>query len=364
MTIAIDDSRATFIWFESFRGLLADPPVETKRPYLLTPEGYADAFTASVSGTPNGPVGVTPPWPRKGSHMFWAHYLGGQRDLARVKGAAAWNALVPFRVRVPVGTNVPFAGTMSIEGFLYPHGHALVITVRLAAQGLNLDDTVDALVGIRGGKPVELDALARKGLEWLRSSTFGADAKPDTVTETPYSVQTFIRSEGANGVNPIVEGDPIHRALQACTSWSPTWKVDALQPLAPRLAGINLPAPPGHAMYVDKHGQSAWFPETSNVAGGAAQRSLSCYHRNQVFGALQVESLSALMDVTAGVLANGAALSLRHDNCARRGADTLGRMYGAQKTYKSGSIRAHIERRGLAGVTNDVRARYGRPALF
>jgi hypothetical protein len=372
MTISVSDTRVSFIWFERTGALLTDPAAETPWPFLSKPAGYAEAFDRARIASPYA-QGLTPPWPSKGIHKFWMYYLG-QADLGRTEGTTAWKLSVPLQVRVPFKL-LTHPGKVGVKGFLYPHGNAFVVNVRLAGNR-PLDETLDSLIGIRRDKSITLDLgttlpqmkmdqLAAQGLAWLRQEVLGEKAPPGEITATPYSVVTFISLTGADASASIAQGDPIHRALQACTSWSPTWKIDALRQITEMLADIDQPAPPGHAMYVDKHGQATWFPEKGKVVKGKGkQQSLTCYHNNQFFGALQVESLAALMQLTSEMLDNGAALSPRHGDCARRGADTLGRMYSGEKTYKSGSIRAHIDRAGFVGATNKVRAWNARGPLF
>lgn len=376
MTITVKDARFNFIWFETSLALLAEPAPHAPHAFLGRAGSYATTFRAARTRSPDA-AGLKPPWPQTGSHKFWWYYLGHDTPLCDVKGSKAWNALVPLRIRIPVTLGAAwFPGTISAEGYLYPHGHALVVSARLSpkeplplrdtvilAQAVRRDKSLDATWNNEAAASAKLDMFAERALTWLRTAGLGEDARRGTREVDPYSVVTFVRTDGASATEPIAADGEIRRALEATTTWRSSWEVDTLHPLETAVAHIERRSPAGHVMYVDRRGQAAWFPEKASFSA-SERHSLGCYDRNQLFGALQVESLGGLMRCIDAAVQRGDQLSQTEEDCARHASGVLGRLLGGHDSvYKSGSIRAHIERTGFVEPTNAVRSRYGMDPL-
>jgi hypothetical protein len=381
MSPQVADVRLTLIWAETNLALLAAAAKPAPLGALGRAATYAYLFDAlRRAEVPAGaPESLALPWPApRAAQRFWRAYLnvGRGRMLTAVEGADAWKQLVPLRGPLPCEITIPDQRVrVTAEGFYYPHGIALAVTV----SGLwpdaprELPDVTTLLhelvagdrpvlvewTGAAGPASTSLDDFATQALTWLRESAFGAGAQPGIAVNRPYSVTSFVR---LNQVDPTVatpDQGPVHRTLEAVTAWLPDWTINQLPPLASRCAAIR-PAPPSHVCYAGAHGHAIWFPAPA-VAG---RRTLSCYHRNQLFAALQVESLSEMLRRVDQQLTAGGALSPAADQCAKLAAGIVGRLYGGvDDTYRSGSARQHIERRGFVDAVNSMRTRYRVPLL-
>lgn len=341
---------------------------------LLTPRpAYEVAFRRVKGGGEVGSVALELPWPRPSGQYFWTYYLEGPPG--RVGGAQAWKALVPFRGDLPATVEAPWLrpGRLSVEGFFYPHGVAFVLTASCRSS-LTLEEAVDKAFDVRKTKRFEvawdgeeasdaltLEALACRALDALHEMAFGSDAPAGDRSVTPFSVVTVVRGRGVDPGAPPEEGGPVHRALEALTTWRPSWRYDVLPDLSEASLRIRT-APPSHVLYGRKRGRAVWYPALFTLEGGDIH-SLSCYHRNLVLASLQVESLGGLIASTVGRVREGVPLSACHRECARRAAGILGRLYGGVATYRSWSPRAQIEQNGLVPVVNEVRDFFDMPAL-
>ena len=362
--IQIHNLRLSFIW------------VETVLNRLERRSSYKERFD-QVLRSGMGLKGLHLPWSELGRHFFWSYYLEHGAP-GNISGNRAWKELVPFREKVPAAVEVCWLqGRLVLEAFYYPHGFALVVTA-VCCTDLTLEEAVEKAFEVRrtgrfqvkwvrptgrfqvewdeGEAPefLSLDAFADKGLTALRKVALGPGAAPGARRFTPFTVVTVVRGTGVNPVAPTPNGGEVHRALEAMTTWRPTWRYDVL----PNLAEVSLkirPAPPSHVLYGHTRGRAVWFPGLF-IQKDRRLHSLACYHRNLVFTSLQVESLSGLISETAKQIRDGTPLSAAHRECARRAVGILGRLYGgAPSTYRTWSPRAHIEQNDLVMAVNEVR---------
>lgn len=366
--IQIHDLRLSFIWTETCLDLIRDveSPGTGIAPlaFLGRRPSYARRFEEALEGG-NVPLDLEAPWPRPSGQYFWTYYLEGCTP-GRVSGVRAWKALVPFRGEVPATVEAPWLqpGRLTLEGYFYPHGLALVVTAS-CRSALTPGEAVEKAFEIRrtkrysvewpsreGSDVLALDALASRALFELRRRSF-LFAGVDDRSVTPFSVTTVVQGEGVDPGAQPQRGGKVQRMLEAVTTWWPTWRYDELPELENATLKIRR-APPSHVLYGHKRGRAVWFPALFTQKGGDLH-SLSCYHRNLVLASLQVESLSGLVAVTAKQIDEGAWLAASHQECARRAAGILGRMYGGVATYKSWSPRVQIEQNDLVPVVNRVR---------
>jgi|GEM_PF-1953422 len=376
----VADVRVTLIWTETNLALLADPQPKGAPLAGLGREAlYARLFEESLRGTAV-PADLEPPWPnRAGTQRFWRSYLkiGRGKTLSALPGGSAWRYLVPFRRRVPCTVTIPGIDgvRLLVEGFYYPHGTALVVTIHatwpeasprdlLLASGFLHDVVTGArLVSVTwppgAAQSQKLNRLVTPALTWLRESAIGPGAEPGDAGERPYTVTTFVALRDVDPEQPTPDQQTVHRCLAAVTDWLPDWQINALSPLADCRAAIR-PAPPSHVCYVGARGVAVWYPAPAVEPKGPT--TLSCYHRNQVFAAMQIESVNAMLRKLNGLAAGGEVVSPTADECGRLGAGIAGRLYGGVDTYRSGSARSHIDQRFVAQV-NTARARYGMGAL-
>lgn len=372
--IEIHDLRLSFIWVETVLDLVRHAvPSGAPLAFLGRRSSYAQRFE-QVLRSPREPGGLEPPWRRPAGHFFWTYYLRG-RTPGNVSGDQAWKALVPFRGKVPAAVEAPWlGGDLVPETFLYPHGLALVVTALCRAH-LPLEEAVEKAFEVRQtgkfqvewdegrvSQSLSLDAFVGKALTTLGKAGFGPGATPDARSVTPFTLATVVRGTGVHPNAPVPDGGKAHRALEAITTWRPTWRYDVL----PNLAEVSLQirrAPPSHVLYYGKRGRAVWFPGLF-IREARDLHSLACYHRNLVFASLQVESLSGLVSQTAKQIRDMSPLSVTHRECARRAVGILGRLYGGlRSTYRSRSPRAHIEQNDLVMVVNEVRDFFNMPLL-
>lgn len=367
MNIQINYLRLSFIWVETVVDLIADSvPSDAPLAFLGRPGSYIEIFDRLLPGG-TGPRGLEMPWPTPSGQFFWTYYLEG-RTPGYVSGKQAWKALVPFRKKLPIVIEAPGLPGQSIaEAFFYPHGVALILTV-LCRADLSLEEAVEGAFEVRrkGKLRIEwqkdftdtltLDSLADRLLTALRRLAIGPTATPGHRSITPFSLFTVVRGTGVAPSMPMPHGGEVHRALEAVTTWRPTWRFDAL----PNLDDVTLPtrtAPPSHVLYAHTRGRAIWFPG-SFTQQGRNVHSLTCYHGNLTFASLQVESLGSLIVSTARQIhqETGRVLSPTHLECARRAAGILGRFYGGSPSiYQSFSPRTQTDQNNLLDSLNTVR---------
>ena len=114
----------------------------------------------------------------------------------------------------------------------------------------------------------------------------------------------------------------------------------------------------GSVFYASGRGRAIWFPGLFTLQKQRVS-SLSCYHRNNLMGAMQVDSLGALVAGTAALLRNGTALSdltAGHKARSRRACECLERLFTGDRrmTYRSDSLKEQVRRDYLSDL-NDLR---------
>ena len=183
----IQDLRLSFIWAETFLDVLRDPTTDVPFCFLGSRPLYAAIFRRVLLGRKYRALG--PPWSQPSGDYFWTYYLEG-RTPGDLTGVQAWKGLVPFRTDVPVEVVAPWfqPGRLTLEGYFYPHGIALVITA-VNRTPLALRQVVERAFQVRrigrfnvsddaheASEAVSLDALALRGLRSLRVQAFGTSA--------------------------------------------------------------------------------------------------------------------------------------------------------------------------------------------
>jgi hypothetical protein len=379
MTIRIVDFRISFLWFADADLLFEDPVPDVPAAFLGTDAGYVERLEALRAGAQ--PAGVRLPWPEQPGKTFWSMYLGHAPDT--VSPWKAWKHFVPLRQRPAVNVSAPgLPGSSSVEGYLYPHGIAVVAEVNLfggAGSGWDPIEAAEVAHQVRFDKVFELadadgapaaaklEAVGTSAIRSLWRSAYGGEPVP--ALHSPYTVTTFVRLRGDPADAAPVEGGEVHRMLEAVTRWRTSgWQNAALPPLAE--AGIDSAGgTPGHLHYARRQGRAAWYP-THALDAPRGLRRMRCYHHNQVLAALQVESLGSLVHRSAARVRNGEALVKRAEDAARHTVGLLGRMYGpanparpADNTYHSAACRNQMEQRGFVEDVNAMRARFGMQPL-
>ncbi len=351
MPTGVTDFRLSFIWTEFHDRLFPEPVPDAPFAFLGRQLDWADRFR-SVQKYAGDLDGLMPPWPRHRGKDFWSMYLG--QDPHDVDPWHAWKCFVPLRMRPLIRLAAPWLpGSVDAEGFFYPHGLGLLVTVRLRvddpAAPWGLEEVVDAAHQVRSDAfkvrlpgedeaEMKLDSLAAATRSFLRKAAYGSDVTGSSAE--PYTVATFVRVDGVDTTLEVENQGDTHRALEAVTHWPTAWKIAPLPAL--KEAAVRDPDfPDAHVVYRRRRGRATWFPALA--APSEKHRKLSCYHRNQSFAAMQVESLAQLVSGTAKRLRAGSTLPLTQGQCARKAAAFLGRLYGGIDTYRSLACRDHLE---------------------
>jgi hypothetical protein len=372
--IRVQDMRLSFIWVETALDRLgSQPPAGAPYAFLGRRFSYAERFDQVKKGADE--AGLEPPWRQAGKQFFWTYYLEG-RPPGDANGDLAWKGLVPFRKKIAVQAQPPWPeARMTQEAFFYPHGLAWVLTVRFSGD-LDLKQAVKKAFEVRrtgkfavkwnaaeAEELLSLDKWAEKMVADLRQAAWGAQSPAGIPSATPFSVVTVVQGSGVKPDLPALQSDKlVQRALEALTAWRPTWEHDELAGLPEPSLHIR-PAPASHILYGRSRGRAVWFPALF-ATGAGDFHSLACYHRNLVLVSLQVESLGRLAAETAKLIRAGTALSAPQNDCARRAAGILGRLYaGDPSTYRSWSPRAQIDQNDLIADIDEVRTFFGMPTL-
>lgn len=364
MSISLSDIRITFLWGESNVGLLNDPQPPAPFAFLGRRDTFGDRFGSVGTYDGEDPDKLIPPWPQAPGKSFWSMYLSV--DPHRLSRWDAWKQLVPFRTRWRASEIVGFPEHLRAEGFLYPNGIAVLVTVRLRpANGATwtLEQAVEAAhelrfgdrIGIRtadGSDTMRLDRLADAQTKEHWRRVYGPTSTPSSIT-TPYSVATFVTINGADSALALPDHGEVHRTLEAITRWPLDWSKAPL----PDLGTVAIEDPhflPGDIHYSGSRGRAVWLP--GMAADQLRHRKLTCYHRNQAMAALQVLMLGEAVRTGAARLRQGLPLPLAQEYCTKRATGILSRLYGGSvDTYRSLACAHQMRQQGLVDDVNYLR---------
>ena len=392
--IRVKELRISLVWMETTPSLVrAAPPPDAPLRALGRAGTYQQAFDASRTREGR----LEPPWPKRkegkrGEHYFWYHYLEKNAP-DQVKAARLWGNLVPLRSRVgasvsevvvPPGSGrttraAPARAVVRLrgEGFHYPHGVGLIVTMTIKGD-LALRDAVGTAVRARTRPLYEvdwndgtigqltLDAFAEHALERLRADTFGPAAPAGARHSTPISIATLISGSGPMATERVIDQGDVHRVLEALCGWSESWRHDQLPPLTGRELRRKKHAPPGHLLYGSARARAIWYPEWFTSTD--TLHKLGCYHRNLTLLALQTESLLELVQLALREREKGNR-SATLDELIRGVVGLLGRLYGrggngwVDSTYQSWSARKQIDSSSILDEIDKFRAINGMQPL-
>jgi hypothetical protein len=354
--LTVSDHRLSFVFVETILdALTGDLPVaQAGRPEVFDLPRYRERFDRAQAD-PADHADLAPPWPghaRKDN--FWRWYLDGRPLLPTVGGATAWRSVVPLRLPAPVqpASNDP-AVRLGCEAFAHPWGIALAISITNRAEWTDPTALGESILAARrdpvftlDGQPAALEDVAQAGLDAVADAVFGPGRR-GTRRREPFSVLTFVRVAGDAKARDPRENTALHRLLQAGASFSKTWKSD--DPIALEdLRVARLQAQPGtHFLLGTRRGRVIWAPETEG------KHTLSCRHRNLLMAAAQVESIAGFAEATAPRGLRG--LSAEHRFLASRAMLEIGRLFLGH-SFRSGSVKAHIERDPARPAINQLRA--------
>jgi len=365
-SIVIRDFRLSFIYTELCLEVISGK-IRPTPGFAFLSQGniYKDRFESVQA--PRDPLGLQPPWREGESQRFWKRYLPGA-VLDAVSGRQAWERLVPVRSRLPLAVKGWARGQVLLEGFYYPHGLALLITVK-CQEALTLSEVVKLAYAIRRSErfsvqnnqqrlTLNLRALSQRALDSMRSAALAPTAAKGVQRE-PFTLFTVVRAEGDGLTTEVATNGDIHNALEAITEWPP----DPAAVTLPSMSDVSclplkLGIAKGSLLYAHQRGRVVWFPGLFTSQDKTIS-SLACYHRNHLFGSMQVDSLGGVVAGTAAWLRNGmplSALARPHWTCARNACECLETIYGGDKrlTYRSQSLKRQIQQNDLADL-NELR---------
>jgi len=371
--VKIQDFRLSFTWVETLPGAAGwTTPLAPAFSFLRKNDLYAKAFRDALTGA--SPAGLEVPWKEHKKQFFWKYYLGGPA-LNDVSGGQAWEHLVPLRTKLPFLVKNWGPGYALLEGFCYPHGLALVVTCRVITE-LSLPQAVELAYRIKNGEEkfsvesvkkltnLSLESLAENGLTWLREAVLGKKAQAGKQRDV-FTVFTVVKAE------PLTRfelGAEVHRALQAITEWSPDPDTATLLPLDDVKVPVKKSTAGGSMLFARRRARAIWFPGLF-AKKDPKKPSLGCYHRNQLFAAMQVDSLGGLVKATFGLLKDGTPLYKLDPTlktCTRNAIERLEELYlgDRDRSYRSSSPRLQIDqndlnelnslRHSLNGSANDL----------
>lgn len=362
------DFRLSFVWTETLLGLL-DGTLEPKPSFefLTLSSSYRQLFEALQQS--GATAGLNVPW-RESRQHFWNFYLPGSVGKP-VGGQQAWEHLVPLRAKPALTVEKSPKGQLTLEGYYYPHGLAVVCTfrcqgsftpnqVREIAYDIRNDERF-AVTADGKQQQLSLNALARKALDSLRA----AAVDPGNLSgerRDPITLLTVIKGEGVDAEKPVPadEHDPVRRMLDVLTYWPPAPETASLTDLPLITLTLKRGTAKGSAIFARDRGRTVWFPGLFTLKKQKVP-SLTCYHRNNLMGAMQVESLSALVAATAAQLQGGKELKnlkQAHKARAHNAAECLERLFRGNKdeTYRSDSFKRQISDNDFDALNNLRRA--------
>jgi hypothetical protein len=363
-TPVIQDFRLSFVWNETLLGLmtgaLQPQPAYT---FLTQNSSYTQTFDTAQQGS--NLLGLTVPWNERRQH-FWNFYLPGSAG-GLVSARQAWEYSVPLRSKLPFTIDRSQKEQAILEGYYFPHALAVVCTfrcrghfspgeVRELAYSIRYNERFT--VSILGApQQLTLSAVANMALNLLRTMAVKPANSPGTRRE-PWTLLTVIKAVGSDPKQPFAEHDEVHRMLEGVTRWPPDPDTATLTPVAEAGLETKTGTAKGSVHYAADRGRAIWFPGLFSLQKRRVC-SLSCYHRNILMGAMQIDSLGTLVAGTAALLRNGTRLyelSAVHKARARKACDCLERFFTGDKrlTYRSKSFKEQVLRNELADL-NDLR---------
>jgi hypothetical protein len=380
----VRDLRVSFIWFEADdRFMRSTPPVGAGLPYLGHEATYVAAFNKILSERAN-PKTLSLPWPGPGQMTFWHYYMN---NLSKVDGAKAWKRLVPLRRRLTSRIEADWfrmRGELRffLEAFLYPHGQALLATAVLdpkdsaplsveEARALAFKIRFEKLRYSTDGQTWEsqlLNKVSDQCLAELRTTALGPDSSPAKSRKPPFSVVTVVQGSSSDLDAKAQDDKELRKKLWALTKWNRYFERVEL----PSFDDVNLrpiqkDSPASHVLYGDERGRVIWFPVYfSDRTEEPPPHKLGHYHRNLVFCCLQVESLGALVSITAEKMkADRDSVSNDTRVMGRTAAHLLSQLHGGAKDiYQSWSARAQIRQNELVPAIDFWRNENGEAALL
>ncbi len=373
----IETLSVSFVWTRTFFSLF-DAAENSNFKFLALCKDYKNTFRNLSSVTEP----LTLPWEwewdqkQENPNHFWRYYLQEEPVGGNISSLAnrCWEKLVPFRisliprldlsalVRTQNNTNGIENGVLaeeighqvnpvscegSFEGFFYRHGVALICNLTLH-NFATLPDAVNAVLKVRygnilnAGKSQSFEAYCKGLLESLCIKSIG---KTEGFTDDPFSLAAVVEGDDRYKTLPIVQGTPIHCAIEGLTSFNMGWSEITPPDLASQLIPIKNQQS-NHLLYGHDNGRVLWSPIwfVPDTKIGT-NYSLKWYYRNLLIASMHTKSLASfLVKVNQNPNLNNNFYMQNHVNQAieiiktlRNGKDSKG-----AKSYRTRSLEFQI----------------------
>ena len=315
------------------------------------------------------------PWPSQKGQVFWYYYLKKTVN-GRVGGHLAWKKITPFRVQVPLHITAVLPNhpnivlNANVEGFLYPHAVAGLVTLSWIAE-TTIPEFEDLAISLRRDpvfipqwqpapagdifqnaswpsntqSPVSLGTIGLQLLKLLRTTVFGPGPAGGNLTDrSPFTILSVLGGEGVDLTGTPEDNGEIQCMLHAITAWEHV--PDGATPLqlsSEVSLGLGKLAGPADLLYGAKRGRAVWYP-SKFLRWDQPNYKLRCYHRNLMFASMQTEAMYGYAFELAQRRAANATITHEQHTLARRAAATLGLLYSAHHdTYRSQSPHRQID---------------------
>ena len=340
--IKINNFRMSFIWYQKLPAQCLDR-IEKGFQFLVKQDGIPELIEKNDGKFQR-------PWQAGYDQHFWQNYLDlNNLDLVNKKNAV--EKMLPLRERLEFEIKIDLPETKFIPEFYYfPFGVAFVLTFIYRSKDLSLQEAASLIQEIRSKAILQLslkngtsegredtrlkmDAVKTGVFEHQYVQFFGQNIPIDN--SPPFSLFTVI--QGSGGDFSIKDGNEVHAFLNQVTKQNPKMFV----PLKEALLAAD--SQRSADFYFQKNGQAIWYPYLF-TPGRGKRNKLSCYHRNQLFCALMIESLGSSLEDYAEKIKNSEPVTAAERRNAYIAADCIGKLYGcAKETYHSPLSYFHIE---------------------
>ena len=362
--LIITSFRLSFIWTETLTNPLSEQNwTVPDYQFLASNSGYISKI-GSITGHAES-LSLSLPWKEKRNNRFWRSYLPGAA-LPSVSGKQAWKYLVPMRWELRTPFKTANGESIQQECFLYPHGFGCVVNIKCVGE-FSLAGVAEYATSLNretftheSRVPSTLRDIADQEFNWMRALVHGK-SDPQGALSGPFSVVSLIKGKVTGEGAYRVQSGELQQVMEALTTWPVDWKI----PVGPGLSSASMPlsskAGAGAIVYVRGSGILIWIPEKL-LSDKAGLSSIACYHQNQVFGGMQVESLGSLIGAAARDFRAGkrvSDLSIMLKACVRNAIDRLADLYQGDKriTYRSAALQRQIASTYLADL-NEVRRQF------
>ncbi len=347
----IDQLNMSFIWTKTFFQLFE---AQAAQRYPIGFFARCSDYKAKFRGLFSDNTEFTLPWKlqKKNTNWFWKYYFNGIDPVitnpSKLSGIG-WNNLVPFRKPLNFDVSLSWSDTsikkknVSLEGFFYRHGIALICTLKLYGLS-NLEEVAQKVQKARyqnifilrpdneNSQNLSLTELSNRSLSSLCNDAIRTE---EGYTSQPFSVSAVMKGKRyyPYEIIDVMQNNEIHKILEALTTWNPS----ALPDLKKHKIDIKHQAK-DHFLYSHDRARALWAPKLFFAAETQNNYALRWYFRNLVISSMHTQSLTDFLikandqSYINGYLSEGIRVARKILNKIERGS----------KTYRTNSLAAQI----------------------